>query len=75
MTQILHRKKIRKFLQDKIFQESKKTPKKVEGGLSERWNFAWWKKAPYRVKNLKIATFTEVEKWIPRWQNDQNGKG
>ena len=60
MTQILHRKKIRKILQDKIFQESKKTPKKVEGGLSERWNFAWWKKGPCREKNLKIATFTEA---------------
>ena len=60
MTQILHRKKIRKILEDKICQESRKTPKKVEGGLSQGWNFAWWEKGPCRVKNLKIATLTEA---------------
>ena len=60
MTQILHRKKIRKILEDKICQQFQKTPKKVEGGLSGSWNFAWWKKGSCRVKKLKIATSTEA---------------
>ena len=36
MTQILNRKKIKNYLEDKICQDFGKCPKKVEGGLSKR---------------------------------------